>query len=180
MPLWGEPWGDPWGLDLTTQDELMATTAYVTLVDANEYFAERLGSAKWDAANGDKEVSLKMATRLIDTLCFVGSKLDPETQAQEFPRNITDELTADGDIPQSVQDATCEVALALLKGRDPEELASNSGVASESVGDASRSYVDRGKIQLLAEGEGTPSIIAGRLLREWLCDAKNIQLDRVG
>lgn len=187
MPAWSSPWelaigrwGDPWGLLTLLEAEIVATVPYCDEIEAQAYFNERLGASAWDDADSaDQLKGLKMATRLIDTLCFIGRKYDP-SQEREFPRDVTDEVTALGDIPQTVKDACAEITLALLKGLDPEDLISATGITSEAVGDASRSYADRGRQAILDENEGVPSVIAGRLLREWICDPRMVDLDRVG
>ncbi len=183
MPAWDDSigrWGDPWGLLTLSEAEIMATVPYIDEIEAQAYFNERLGASAWDNADpADQIKSLKMSTRLIDTLCFISRKF-VEDQANEFPRDITDEVTDLGDIPQTVKDACAEISLALLKGFDPEELIKATGIKSESVGDASRTYTDAGRQQLLNDNEGVPSVIAGRLLREWLCDPRIVNLDRVG
>ncbi len=183
MPTWGEAlglWGDPWGLTTLSEEDIMATVPYCDQAEAQAYFDERLNADAWDNATSPNQVkAIKMSTRLIDTLCFISRKF-VEDQANEFPRDITDEVTAPGDIPQTVKDACAEISLALLKGLDPEELIKATGIKSESVGDASRSYTDQGRQQLMDDNNGVPSVIAGRLLREWLCDPRIVDLDRVG
>jgi hypothetical protein len=154
----------------------MPTTPYADLTFAAAYFPERMESCAWDAATGDLRLrALRAATRLIDTLNFIGYKTVTDgSQAREFPRN------GETEIPLEVKEANCEVALAFLAGKSLDGLDYASGVQSESVGDASVSYGPRGKGTLLMETAGTLSQVAGRLLNPWLVDPRAIRLERVG
>ena len=92
----------------------MTTTPYVSIGDADAYFDERLNSGVWeDASDDDKLKSLKMATRSINNLQYLGVKAD-SSQENEFPRG------GQTDVPQEVKDATCEIALSLLDDYDSE------------------------------------------------------------
>ena len=117
----------------------MAYVAIVPYADetyADAYFDDKLGGeAAWDAIT-DKPGALKQATVQIDQLPLVGSKCDSD-QVREFPRTVDD---CDDGIPVEVQNACCEVALALGEGKTPEALDESIGVQSESTGDSSISY----------------------------------------
>ena len=147
----------------------MATTPYISTNDADTYFAESLGAEKWTASSSDnKGRAVKMATRLIDTLPFVGYKTD-ENQENEFPRN------GENTVPLEVQRACAEIALELLKGNLPNKSADQNSVLSESTGDASRSYAaGRG-----AANFGLPSVLAARFLAPWIEDDREVELIRV-
>ena len=153
----------------------MATVPYIDVATAtSECFAERLFTSAWDNADpADQLKALQMATLVIDTLNFIGSKAGGEDQVREFPRDD------DTEIPLEVQQATCECALALLQGRSLEKLAENSGILAESTGDASVSYDERGLEKILDDNLGLPSPMAARLIREWVVDADVITIDRV-
>jgi hypothetical protein len=105
-----------------------SSNSYVTLAEANTYFADRLNST----ANGDwtndstgvartdavKSAALITATRRIDEEMFQGLKAST-TQALKWPRvNVQDEdgLYFESDsIPERVKQATYICALELLK-----------------------------------------------------------------
>lgn len=148
------------------------TTPYADSIFAADYFSERLGTAAWDDANvTDRDKALKQATRSIDRLAFHGTKT-VDTQANEFPRN------GETSVPVAVKEATCEQALALLEGRDYESLA-RSGIASESVGDASVSYLASGKGGTVQGHGGLTSVTAFDLLAQFLVDPQAVDLVRV-
>lgn len=157
----------------------MAYVAIVPYADetyGTAYHGERLGTDFWDnASSADRVRALKEATRLMDLVPLVGQKYE-EDQVREFPRDVDD----DGVVPTEIQDACCEVALALLQGRTFDQLSSSIGIASESTGDASVSYTgDRGALALSDEFFGLPSPTAASLMAPWIEDTSNIDLTRV-
>jgi hypothetical protein len=95
------------------------SNSYVTLADATAYFVDRLDSSAWsDASIRQQQNALIMATMRLEAETYVGSKAY-YTQRLQWPRYSTfdrdgivyDYLT----IPGIVQQATCELALALLR-----------------------------------------------------------------
>lgn len=103
---------------------------YITLTEAEEYFANRLNAGEWEkASEKDKQKALATATSKIDGMRFKGKKLD-KSQPREWPRDIYD------GIPQRVKWATAEEALSLLQA-DPSVA---KGVVSVRIGDAGESY----------------------------------------
>ncbi len=155
--------------------------AYVPIVPyadeayGDAYFAQRLGAEKWTAATTDKSVALAEATRLIDLVPLVGVKYD-DTQEREFPRDVDE----GGEVPAEVQDACCEVALALIQGKTLDQLSASIGVDAESTGDASISYTgERGDMALVDESYGLPSPTAASLMAPWIADRSEIDLTRV-
>lgn len=154
---------------------LVATVPYITEADADIHFAERTDTSVWDSAlSPDKVKALKEATRIIDDLNFVGEKNDPVNQVREFPRND------DTAVPEEVQRATAEVAITLLAGDNLTSINNTIGKTAESVGDASVSYDKGARQRLLATNMGLVSAEAARLLREWIIDPREVQLERVG
>lgn len=122
--------------------------SYVTLVDAEAYFAARVGVDAWDAlaTDEDKERVLRQATRHIDRLRFRGCKLTT-AQALQFPRDVQEEPT--DEIPRAVQDACCEEALwvathAAGGGRSSRQRVQAEGVVQFRVGQASEQFSGRG------------------------------------
>ena len=92
--------------------------SYITLEDANTYFADRLNSTEWDSATDpDKSKALIQATKIIDTKQYFGYKTS-ETQLLKFPRIglCYDGVKIDSSIVhQNVKDAVCELAIWLLQ-----------------------------------------------------------------
>lgn len=145
-----------------------ADTAY-----ADAYFAERVDADSWAPLDiAVKERALKHATKLVDQCDFVLEKTD-EDQAREFPR------AGETEVPDEVLQATCEVAYELtVKNRLPENMTKKAGITSESVGDTSRSWGAGGVSEILGESSGLPSTQAAILLRDWIEDPRELQLQR--
>ena len=108
--------------------------SYISEVDASSYFDERLNVGAWTAAvTDDRARALISGTRWVDTQGFVGEKATT-AQALAWPRADVDDI-ADDAIPVAVQQAVCEVALALLAAGTTDLLAvdSTSGVKRKKV-----------------------------------------------
>jgi hypothetical protein len=131
--------------------------SYATVEYAEDYFKFRLNSDAWnEAETDDKCKALVTATRCIDRLNFAGLRtydynrllpiefripipreLAPSPlpgQTLEFPRN------GDTTIPQDIMDATCEQALALLDGFDPELEMQGLGTLSQRFASAGTTF----------------------------------------
>jgi hypothetical protein len=102
----------------------VGTDCYLTLVEADAYFAKRLDTDAWDAlADADKEIALKAATHIIDNkYSFLGQSVSP-SQALAWPREgvvyldpRTSYLTTVGNTvyPTRLLSATCEQALHMI------------------------------------------------------------------
>lgn len=119
--------------------------SYVSLVEADAYFASRFGSDSWTSlSDADQEKALRQATREVDRSRFIGSKWSSE-QALQFPRvdTYSDDETAE--IPSLVKQATCEQALwvathAATGGRSVRQQLQSEGVTSFRVGSASETF----------------------------------------
>lgn len=146
-------------------------TPYITVYDADTYFLTRFPSDEWDAASDDNKTKvLAHASRLIDTLNFIGDKHD-EDQDMEFPRGD------DTEVPESVKVATCEIGIALLSGRDieyeQENIVHNAmSLDNNRLGSASE-VVDLPKVH------GIPSRTAWDHLRPFLRDGQTFTISRV-
>src|SRR5689334_8503127 len=139
-------------------------SAYITLYDADTYFLTRFPSDEWDnASDENKTKALAHATRLIDTLNFIGDKNDIN-QENEFPRG------EDTVVPESIKNATCEIAIALISGRDIEYEQENMPLTSMSLDNnrlgSATSAVDLPKVH------GIPSRLAWDFLRPFLRDGQ--------
>lgn len=153
--------------------------AYVSIVPyadetyADAYFAERLNVSAW--ADPNKLAALQHATRLIDQVPLVDEKYE-ESQARQFPRSCDTE----GEVPDEVNQACCETALALLQGKLLDTMEETAGVNAERVGDSSVDYEvgGRGVLALSDETFGLGSVMAARLLAPWIAD-ESVDLTRV-
>jgi len=101
----------------------MAT--YVDSDEMDDYVADRPDSTAWTGAStADKEDALKYASKIVDSLPFVGKKYETDISEQplQWPRLIKTrrgwvvERDADDNvvIPQAIKDAVCEEILARL------------------------------------------------------------------
>lgn len=143
---------------------------YVSNYDADTYFLTRWNSGLWVQQSEDNKTALLItATRYIDCLNFEGDKTNVK-QANEFPRG-TDTV-----VPQSIKDATCEIAYQLITGRDVEYDALNSESAQMSF-DTNREVFNDSVNQ--AKIHGIPSVIAWKKLLPYLRDGSIITLSRV-
>lgn len=119
--------------------------SYISVADADSYFALRLNVAAWTSAvNATKEAALVTATRSIDAVKWNGEKTVVD-QDLAFPRtgltDIDGEELADDAIPQEVLDATCELALAMLVNSAVITAAdSGSNIRRVAAGSASVEY----------------------------------------
>lgn len=130
---------------------------YVTIEEANGYFAGRLHSEKWDEATEEnKQKAITTATKRIDM------------------QRIAKTWDAAEDAPQAVKDACCEEALALLT-TDMSRLARiAAGIDSVRIGDASESYSETA-IRRASSGEELLSPIAKQLLSRYIVRAVPIR-----
>lgn len=95
-----------------------AANAYLTLAEAETYFAARLNVAPWTAAaDAQKEQALITATTRLDEETYQGTKTTVE-QALKWPRFGTYDDNNDhydqDVVPGIIKDSTCELALAML------------------------------------------------------------------
>ena len=88
------------------------SNSYVTLAQANTYMeAVPWFDSTWDAlTDAQKNSYLVQATRALDRMRYRGARYDKD-QALEFPRTITDDSTDEGEMPQKVKDAQCELII---------------------------------------------------------------------
>lgn len=144
---------------------------YLTRAEADTYFLDSLSAGSWlTASNGDKDKALTMATRLINTLSFRGSKSDSE-QANEFPRGENSYT------PQEVAWACAEIALCFIDGFDPNKERENLTVLGEKIDSVASSYSERHKEQWRVTG--VPSIVAWNYLLPFLAGKTSLTLFRV-
>jgi hypothetical protein len=156
----------------------MAT--YVDCDEMSTYAADRPDSTAWtDASTAEKEDALKYASKLVDSLPFVGKKYETDISSQplQWPRLIKTRhgwVVADRDaddnvvVPQAIKDAVCEEILARLDTtNDKRRALQEGGVTYFKLGELWEEYDG----SLRGGGiEGTPlrSWTAYRLLEPYL------------
>jgi len=108
----------------------------ITQANATTYFNGRLSTDDWtNASTADKDRALIMATVRLEQEEYRGSKVTT-AQALKWPRystyNDNGDTYATDDIPDVVDDACCEMALAILK--DPTIMSDSGLEGFTSVG----------------------------------------------
>ena len=102
---------------------VVGSNAYLDVATAGAYFEFRLDADAWaDAKSSERGAALVSATRLLDSLNWIGRATD-SNQSLAFPRigNYRDPKIGavvslgSAEVPQRVLDATCELALHLLR-----------------------------------------------------------------
>ena len=135
---------------------------YGTINGANTYFTERLFTDAWDNANGDDRLAaLIQGTRIIDSLNYKGVKstvydikydadgdlVSPaptqdeiitadQAQELEFPRG------KDSSVPDEIEWANYEIAIALLEGFDPNTAADELRVVKQTYASVGTTYAE--------------------------------------
>jgi hypothetical protein len=113
--------------------------SYVTVVEADAYFANRLDSDLWDETDDtDKAKALVTATGILDEKAWVGTIVDSE-QSLAFPRTGWYKDPKQGmvvelpeDVPQRILKATYELAYHLLNNEGLQD--STGSVTDIEVG----------------------------------------------
>jgi hypothetical protein len=137
--------------------------SYITLADAETYFLARPFASTWNAAtstNALKEQALVFATKLLDREKWHGTKgittAGASTQALAWPRQWAPTLEADAvpqpiaeyfidttigyysslTVPTPIKDATCELALEILRAgtTDPFTKDGTRNIAAKGLG----------------------------------------------
>lgn len=97
--------------------DLTPENSFVTLEEAEAYFAERLHAQAWTSAGeSDRIVSLIQATRIFNTWL------------------VWKQTPVPGEIPEALKQATCEMALYLLQ-EDPLAPDSMAGLSRIKLGE---------------------------------------------
>lgn len=114
----------------------VGVNSYLSLVDAESYFANRIDVASWDAASqADKEKALATASIQLNNLSWLGT-IANVSQALAFPRNgvyfdsmAGTYITLDPSVvPNRIINAVCEQAYHLINN---DGLLDNSGSPDE-------------------------------------------------
>ena len=145
---------------------------YGSLNNAIAYFEQRLHSKGFKSASQtDRQKALSMATQIVDSLNFTGSKTT-EDQPLEFPRcGLTSE-------PIDIQVATYEIADSILKGDIAETKLEELGITSAGYSSVRMTY-NRSNTPLDHYMNGVPNYSAWLRLKPYLRDQDHIRLNRV-
>lgn len=90
--------------------------SYVSVTEADDYFAAHLDSNFWPTSTKDKQAALVMATNRIDSETFQGRRTDLD-QSLQWPRSwvVARAFIDSNTIPRELKIATFEMALHYLK-----------------------------------------------------------------
>ena len=144
-------------------------TPYASLDYAEDYFENIVNADEFTDAPAELQLRyLNNATLLIDTLGYIGAPLPDNETGREFPRNIHN-----GEIPDAIKQACCDIALALAIGIDPNEAALSGHVLKETYAKASITY--SGKVPDYLQ-YGIPSLAAWLKLKPYLNYAQTVKL----
>lgn len=112
--------------------------SYISVTDADAYFAAHGSPAAWTAATTPvKESALRYAAQWLDRRYSWISAIYVVTQALSWPRWLSydsDGRTVAVGVPQRIKDAQCEAALAHLAGTLAEVRDRGGAIQSVSAG----------------------------------------------
>lgn len=127
----------------------VGTDTYVTVAEADTYLAQALhaGTTWSGAGTPTKEQALVTATRMLERQTWVGTRapLPPGPWLLDWPRSgVTDpdgNTVASDSVPTFIEDAECELALALLVDSSVQTSeSSGSNIAALGAGSARIEY----------------------------------------
>lgn len=144
---------------------------YGNLADADRFFGSLLEGQRWAYTDPHRRrQALNSATLRIDGLNYSGYRAS-STQPLQFPRGT------DTEVPEDIKKATYYLALALLKGVDPDTERDNLGVVVQAYGGLRTEY-DRSTTPAYVVA-GIPCPTAWNLLLPYLEPKLGIRLERV-
>lgn len=155
-------------------DPIQVTTdeqAFLSVASADEYFADNVLAEAWTMqTEAKKTAALKQAASIIDRLQFRGKPTT--TQDHAWPRVLTPNTASV--TPKDIISAHYEVALALLKGVDPDREYRDLATKSQMFG-ALRTDRDTAMISdhIVA---GVPSRVAWNLMLPYLVDVRTVSI----
>ena len=112
------------------------TNCFVSILESDEYFENRLNSENWFANDGAVEQALVTATGILDDMDWGGTATPTASYPLSWPRDITyydnksgyytdleddRSTTSEGTIPGDIKKATFELALHLLNNMKTQE-----------------------------------------------------------
>ena len=139
-----------------------SANSYVTVAEADAYFATSFGRTAWgSASDANKEIVLIESTRLLDLLVSWKGYVKSDTQALRWPRtyvpNIDGRYISDSIVPKDVKNAVFELAYSLLSNGGFQ--ASENELAKVKVGPVSIDFSDTVK------SNGLPKMVRDMIAR---------------
>jgi len=138
---------------------LPTSTSYLSVADADAYFAGSFNAAAWAAIpDADKAIALAEATKWLETLCWGGEKCDAG-QPLAWPRVIEAAGCCSGAdcsaLPPALVQATAELALALYQ--DQTAIIGGGGAGASTTQLVRRQKLGDLEIEYQAPSAGTVS-----------------------
>ena len=98
----------------------VSANSYISVADADAYFASTFKASVWDAATDESKIaSLILATRLLDNNVNYYGDVAADTQALRWPRTSTFDKDgveySDTAIPREFQNIVCDLAISLIE-----------------------------------------------------------------
>lgn len=156
-----------------------ASNSYSTIAWLDSYFeADPWFDTTWSGLGEEEKKQWAVtATRAIDRLSFYGTRYDGDQQL-EFPRDITDEHTDEGDMPDNVKNAQAEMIKFLYMrcnttSGEPTREISEVSVGKGEVMTKFTEWKDPG----YALAGGYPEAIRS-LLGIWIQSSLNVTIER--
>ena len=143
-----------------------SANSYVTVAEADAYFATSFGRTAWGIASAaNKEIVLIESTRLLDLLVSWKGYVKSDTQALRWPRTYVPNIDgrylesyiSDSIVPKDVKNAVFELAYSLLSNGGFQ--ASENELAKVKVGPVSIDFSDTVK------SNGLPKIVRDMIAR---------------
>ena len=139
-----------------------SANSYVTVAEADAYFATSFGRTAWGSASAaNKEIVLIESTRLLDLLVSWKGYVKSDTQALQWPRtyvpNIDGRYISDSIVPKDVKNAVFELAYSLLSNGGFQ--ASENELSKVKVGPVSIDFSDTVK------SNGLPKMVRDMIAR---------------
>ena len=144
---------------------------YCSLSNANDIISTFIDSESWDSATDtNKNKALSEATRIIDSLNYIGNKYNSNQDGQ-FPRGDN------ADLPNDIIMACAIIAFDLINGVDPEIERENLRLRKAEIGDIKSTYDT-----LLVSQHfmlGVTSARAFRYIKPYLRDFTSVRIRKV-
>ena len=143
-----------------------SANSYVTVAEADAYFATSFGRTAWGSASAaNKEIVLIESTRLLDLLVSWKGYVKSDTQALRWPRTYVPNIDgrylesyiSDSIVPKDVKNAVFELAYSLLSNGGFQ--ASENELAKVKVGPVSIDFSDTVK------SNGLPKMVRDMIAR---------------
>lgn len=143
-----------------------SANSYVTVAEADAYFATSFGRTPWGSASAaNKEIVLIESTRLLDLLVSWKGYVKSDTQALRWPRTYVPNIDgrylesyiSDSIVPKDVKNAVFELAYSLLSNGGFQ--ASENELAKVKVGPVSIDFSDTVK------SNGLPKMVRDMIAR---------------